>query len=203
MTGDGPCQLRRLNTDRRTATLWRLMAVPEFHMVGAAPQPVAPFSHAAEVDGWLLLTGQMPTWPDDPDRPLPEGIEAQTRRVMDNLVIVLGGVGLGLEHVAQARVYLTQFDARLRRHERCVPRLLRARAPAGADLRRCHGSRRRRARRDRCDGEAALTPEPATVALGAGEYTVNEPGTWHTADVGDAATALFITAGVGTRHRPR
>ncbi len=86
------------------------MALPEFHMVDAAPQPVAPFSHAAEVDGWLLLTGQMPTWPDDPDRPLPDGIDAQTRRVMDNLVIVLDGVGLGLEHVAQARVYLTHFD---------------------------------------------------------------------------------------------
>ncbi len=42
-----------------------------------------------------------------------------------------------------------------------------------------------------------------TVTLGAGEYIVNEPGTWHTADVEDVATALFITAGMGTQHRPR
>ncbi len=43
----------------------------------------------------------------------------------------------------------------------------------------------------------------ATVALAAGEYAVNPPGTWHTADVDGSATALFITAGEGTDHRPR
>ncbi|MEZ5382620.1 MAG: cupin domain-containing protein [Microthrixaceae bacterium] len=43
----------------------------------------------------------------------------------------------------------------------------------------------------------------ATVTLGAGEYAINPPGTWHTADVEGSATALFITAGTGTEHRPR
>ncbi|WP_405237999.1 cupin [Lentisalinibacter orientalis] len=42
-----------------------------------------------------------------------------------------------------------------------------------------------------------------TVELQAGEYAVNEPGVWHTADVDSKATALFITAGLGTEHRPR
>jgi quercetin dioxygenase-like cupin family protein len=42
-----------------------------------------------------------------------------------------------------------------------------------------------------------------SVQLGTGEYAINEPGTWHTADVTGKATALFITAGVGTQHRPR
>ena len=41
------------------------------------------------------------------------------------------------------------------------------------------------------------------VALGPGDYAINEPGTWHTADVDEMATALFITAGEGTEHRPR
>jgi quercetin dioxygenase-like cupin family protein len=41
------------------------------------------------------------------------------------------------------------------------------------------------------------------IALGAGQYAINEPGTWHTADVEGIATALFITAGLGTQHRPR
>ena len=86
------------------------MSAPVFHLLDAAPTPVAPFSHAVESDGWVLVTGQMPTWPDDDARPLPEGVEAQTRRVMDNLVIVLEGLGLGLEHVLQARVYLTEFQ---------------------------------------------------------------------------------------------
>ncbi|MEL6299632.1 MAG: RidA family protein [Pseudomonadota bacterium] len=79
-------------------------------MVDAAPQPVAPFSHAVEMDGWVMVTGQMPTEPDNPSAPLPDGVDAQTRRVMDNLEIVLGGVGLGLSDVLQMRVYLTDFE---------------------------------------------------------------------------------------------
>ena len=42
-----------------------------------------------------------------------------------------------------------------------------------------------------------------SVTLGPGEYAINEAGVWHTADVEDAATALFVTAGLGTQHRPR
>jgi len=81
-----------------------------FHMIAGAPAPVAPFSHAVETDGWVFLTGQIPTVPDDDAAPLPAGIAAQTRRVMDNLIIVLGGIGLGLEHVVSVRVFLTRFD---------------------------------------------------------------------------------------------
>lgn len=86
------------------------MSGPTFHMIAGGPRPVAPFSHAVEVDGWMFVTGQMPTDPNAPNAPLPAGVEAQTRRVMENLKIVLAGVGLGLEHVVQARVYLTHFD---------------------------------------------------------------------------------------------
>ena len=41
------------------------------------------------------------------------------------------------------------------------------------------------------------------VTLKPGEYAINEPGTWHTADIEQSATAVFITAGKGTDHRPR
>ena len=41
------------------------------------------------------------------------------------------------------------------------------------------------------------------VPLRAGEYAINPRGVWHTADVAGHATALFITAGQGTEHRPR
>jgi len=81
-----------------------------FHMVAGAPQPVAPFSHATEVDGWVFLTGQMPTDPEDSDAPLPPGVQAQTRRVMDNLILVLEGIGLGLRHVVSVRAFLTHFE---------------------------------------------------------------------------------------------
>ena len=83
--------------------------LPIHHMVDQAPQPVAPFSHAVEADGWVFVTGQMPTDPDQPDAPLPDGVEAQTIRVMENLKLVLEGVGLALENVTFMRVYLTEF----------------------------------------------------------------------------------------------
>src|SRR5690606_3555899 len=86
------------------------MSLPLHHMIESGPRPVAPFSHAVEADGWVFVTGQMPTDPQAPDAPLPEGIEAQTRRVLDNLSIVLGGIGLAFENITMARIYLTQFE---------------------------------------------------------------------------------------------
>ncbi|MEM0978145.1 MAG: RidA family protein [Pseudomonadota bacterium] len=82
----------------------------DFHLFSNGPRPVAPFSHAVEVDGWVFLTGQMPTDPQAPDAPLPQGIEAQTRRVMDNLALILSELGLDLTHVVQCRCYLTEFE---------------------------------------------------------------------------------------------
>ncbi len=84
---------------------------PVFHNIDAAPEHVAPFSHAVESDGWVIVTGKMPTKPGgSKDDPLEAGIEAQTARVMENLAIVLQGVGLGLEHIVQCRCFLTEFD---------------------------------------------------------------------------------------------
>lgn len=77
-------------------------------MVDGGPRPVAPFSHAVEADGWVFVTGQMPDTPSAPGV-LPEGIAAQTLNVVANLKLVLGGLGLGLEHVTMARIYLTEF----------------------------------------------------------------------------------------------
>ncbi len=69
--------------------------------------------------------------------------------------------------------------------------------PAGAELVVC------------TSGRITLHQEGAggivtTVALGPGDYAINPPGVWHTADVGpDGADALFVTPGIGTEHRPR
>jgi len=82
----------------------------EFLMVADAPTPVAPFSHAVAAGEWLFVTGQMPTDPVDDAAPLPDGIEAQTRRVIENLRLVLAGAGSALDRVVFARVYLTHFE---------------------------------------------------------------------------------------------
>lgn len=58
------------------------------------------------------------------------------------------------------------------------------------------------------DGAMELTQEfpdgrRERLTLAAGEYAINPPGVWHIADVEDHATAIFITAGEDTQHRPR
>lgn len=57
-------------------------------------------------------------------------------------------------------------------------------------------------------GAITLHQEPPDGArrgltLTPGEYAINDAGVWHTADIAEAATALFITAGAGTRRRAR
>jgi reactive intermediate/imine deaminase len=84
--------------------------MPIFHMIAGAPDPVAPFSHAVEADGWVFVTGQMPFPGTSSTSAYPAGIEAQTHQVMQNLLHVLRGCGLGFEHVVAARVFLRHFD---------------------------------------------------------------------------------------------
>ena len=85
------------------------MVKPLFHNFSAAPTPVGPFSHAVEYDGWVQLTGQMPTDPEDDTKPLAKDVDKQTRQVMENLKIILGELNLGFEHVLSVRIFLTEF----------------------------------------------------------------------------------------------
>jgi 2-iminobutanoate/2-iminopropanoate deaminase len=82
---------------------------PIFHVVEDGPSLVAPYSHVVEVDDWLFVTGQLATGVDDTS-PLPAGIEDQTRKVMENLRIVLHGVGANLADAVQVRIFLTHVE---------------------------------------------------------------------------------------------
>ena len=57
------------------------------------------------------------------------------------------------------------------------------------------------------EGELILIQEEngqqKSITLKPGEYAINDPGVWHTADVVGSATAVFITAGLGTQIRKR
>lgn len=86
------------------------MSAIVYHMIGGAPDPVAPFSHAVEADGWVFLTGQMPFTATSNTSPYPETIEEQTHQVFSNLGAVLEGCGLGLANVVAVRVFLLHFD---------------------------------------------------------------------------------------------
>ena len=74
-----------------------------------APDPVGPYSQAIASDGLLLLSGQIPLDPNTGS--LVEGeIEAQTRRVLDNLVAVLEAGESSLERVLKTTVYLVDLS---------------------------------------------------------------------------------------------
>ncbi len=82
---------------------------PIFHLLPDAPRPVAPYSHAVEAGSFVFVTGQLATDPDNDSLPIPAGIEAQTRKVMDNLARVLRGCGMTFDHAVFVRIYLTDF----------------------------------------------------------------------------------------------
>jgi 2-iminobutanoate/2-iminopropanoate deaminase len=79
----------------------RLMAPGRFHR--------APYCHAARAGGFLFVTGQIAADPDTGEYVLGD-IETETRRVMDNLTLVLETAGYGLQDVISARAFLTSFD---------------------------------------------------------------------------------------------
>ena len=84
----------------------------KFHVFEGGQEMLAPYSHAVEADGFLFITGQMPIAADGT---IPEGIEAQTRVVLENLKSVLGRLGSSLPEVVSARVFLTDFQAHYER----------------------------------------------------------------------------------------
>ena len=83
---------------------------PIFHLLPDAPKPVAPYSHAVEAGGFVFVTGQLATDPGDDSLAIPPGIEAQTHKVIDNLIRVLKGCGLTLGNVVCVRIFLTDFN---------------------------------------------------------------------------------------------
>ena len=62
-----------------------------------------PFSSAVRVGDMLYLSGQIG---NKPDGTLPDGIEAQSRQVMDNIGAVLKSAGLGFSDVVKCTVMI-------------------------------------------------------------------------------------------------
>ena len=80
------------------------------HLVfNQGPKRVGPFSHAVKAGGFLFVTGQMPTLPNDPTKLIDGGILNQTHQVMKNLKTVLIASNLSLENVVFVRIYLVNF----------------------------------------------------------------------------------------------
>ena len=71
--------------------------------------PVGPFSQAIEIGGFLYLSGQIGQDPAT-GKVVAGGIAAETERVFQNLAAVLQAAGKNFDHVACARVFLTNMS---------------------------------------------------------------------------------------------
>ena len=73
-----------------------------------APAPLAPYSVAVEAAGLIFISGQVAI--DPSTGATPEGIEAQTRLVMDNIGRLLGELGLGYDDLVKTTIFLKDID---------------------------------------------------------------------------------------------
>ena len=73
-----------------------------------APAAIGPYSQAVSHGGLLFISGQLGL--DPASGALADGVEAQTRRALQNLVAILAAAGLGPQHVLKATVYVANMD---------------------------------------------------------------------------------------------
>jgi 2-iminobutanoate/2-iminopropanoate deaminase len=66
-------------------------------------------------NGWAMTSALGPVDLENDRTPLPEGVEAQTRKILSNLEIVLRAVGLTRDNVVAVRVYLVEAPRLLER----------------------------------------------------------------------------------------
>lgn len=71
----------------------------------AAPAAVGPYSQAIEQDGWIFCSGQIGL-DAATGKLVADGIEAETRRVMENLREVLAAAGAHLHDVVKTTIFL-------------------------------------------------------------------------------------------------
>ncbi len=73
-----------------------------------APEPVGPYSQAVEVNGTLYISGQIPI--NAETGKIPDGIEAQTKQVMENIEAILNAAGYTFNDVVKSTCLLSNMD---------------------------------------------------------------------------------------------
>ncbi len=75
---------------------------------GSAPAPIGPYSQGVIAGGLLFVSGQIPLDPQTGEL-VAGGIEAQTERVLENLMAVLREAKLGAENVVKTTLFLADM----------------------------------------------------------------------------------------------
>ena len=70
---------------------------------------VGPYNHAVRIGDLLFCAGQIPIDPQNPGSPFPEGIAAQTTRVLENIKIILDDQGLTFANVVKSTVFMVNL----------------------------------------------------------------------------------------------
>ncbi len=73
-----------------------------------APQAIGPYSQAILANGMLFISGQIPINPETGE--IAEGIENQTRQVLNNLKAILEKEHLTLDNVVKCSVFMKNMD---------------------------------------------------------------------------------------------
>lgn len=73
-----------------------------------APQAIGPYSQAVKVNNTVYLSGQIPLIPETMEL-VGGDMDAQVRRVFDNLSAVAAAAGGGLADVVKLNIYLTDL----------------------------------------------------------------------------------------------
>ena len=73
-----------------------------------APEPVGPYSQAIKSNNFIFCAGQIGI--DPKSGRLVEGVENQTRQVLENLKAVLRAAGVGLEKVVKTTIFLKNIN---------------------------------------------------------------------------------------------
>jgi 2-iminobutanoate/2-iminopropanoate deaminase len=93
-----------------------------------APKPIGPYSQGVISGGFLFCSGQIALDPET-GALVEGGVDAQTERVLENLVAVLREAKMGLENVVKTTVYLSDM-ADFPEMNEVYARFLGQRAPA-------------------------------------------------------------------------
>ena len=88
-----------------TATIERMKKIIS---TSDAPAAVGPYSQAVRVGSTIYCAGQIPLDPKS-DQIVAGGIEAQTKRVLDNITAVLKAEGLTFENIVKTTIFLVDL----------------------------------------------------------------------------------------------
>jgi reactive intermediate/imine deaminase len=75
-----------------------------------APQAIGTYSQAVKHQGLVFISGQIPLDPENMEM-VTGGIEAQIRRVFDNLSAICAAAGGSLDDIVKLTIFLTDLGA--------------------------------------------------------------------------------------------